>query len=133
GLASATYGNVDHGAHLRYGGAAGETAYRVYGLGSWRGHAAPPPGRAGDDWNGRQAGFRADWQGEGDAVTVQGDVFENRMTAGVISGGNLLARWHRALEHGQALEVQAYYDRVERDILLVLDSLETFDVEAHHV
>src|SRR3546814_6024873 len=85
-----------------------------------------------DDWAGRQAGFRTDWSAAANALTLQGDLFDNPTEGGSISGGNLLARWGRRLGSGSALEVQAYYDEVERLSTGATDSLETFDLEAQH-
>jgi iron complex outermembrane receptor protein len=44
----------------------------------------------------------------------------------------LLSRWNRQFERGSELEIQAYYDTVERNVAHVLDSLETFDLAVQH-
>lgn len=86
-----------------------------------------------------QAGFRADWGGEADTITLQGDVYTSDIDQGPapgtrrIGGMNLLGRLTRQLAPGSNLQLQAYVDRTERDQPgSVRDALNTFDVEFTH-
>ena len=100
GLASLQAGTGDQSGAIRYGGRFGERgSFRVYGMGLGRGDTYTPAGAdAHDDWRGRQAGFRMDWQGALDAFTVQGDLFSHEHAQdGELTGGNLLGRWTHAL------------------------------------
>lgn len=135
GFAGAQLGTVNKSLAARYGGRLGDSgSYRVYGLGFDRGNTRTVAGRdARDDFDGRQAGFRLDWNLARDDFTLQGDIFDHNIQGGSEnSGGNLLAHWTRQLGGGSALQVQTYYDRVDRSSLGVTDDLETFDVEAQH-
>ena len=56
-----------------------------------------------DDWNHRQAGFRADWTAD-HAITVQGDAYSGTLKQPnnpdlSVAGGNLLGRWSRERPH----------------------------------
>jgi iron complex outermembrane receptor protein len=134
GLASARVGNVDQGGALRYGGRIGENAtWRAYGLGTGFGETvtATDTGR-GDHWTNRQGGFRTDFASGASAYTVQGDAYHNLVEGGTISGGNVLGRWTHQLSPTSALEVQAYYDQLDRRTIGLTDSLDTFDVQGQH-
>lgn len=139
GLVRATLGTAEQDVGVRYGGKLGsDGAWRVYGTGFDRKHLDNADGSsAHDGWDGYQAGFRLDFDSGSDAVTVQGDVFNNDLdnqfgVDGGNEGHNLLARWNRQLGDGSALQVQSYYDKFERSFLLVSDSLETYDLQAQH-
>src|SRR5204862_4555260 len=72
-----------------------------------------------DDWNHRQAGFRADWTAD-HALTVQGDAYSGTLKQPnnpdlSVAGGNLLGRWSRELSPGHGVQVQAYYDHTLRE------------------
>ena len=93
-----------------------------------------------DDWNGKQAGFRADFGARNDHFTVQGDAYENVIDTpgGRRSGGNALGRWTRQLGDGASLQVQAYYDQQSRNDVAGTGGgssarTRTIDVEAEHV
>ncbi|WP_395670846.1 TonB-dependent receptor plug domain-containing protein [Phenylobacterium sp.] len=139
-LAAGHVGTLDRDARVRYGGRLGEaTAYRVYLTGYKRGDLRLANGRnANDGWDGVQGGARLDWQGARDTLTLQGDIHDNRIDnslgagAGYVRGGNILGRWTRTLGETGALEVQAYYDRVEREARLIYDSLDAYDVQVQH-
>ncbi len=135
GLVSPYLGSHDSGVGARYGGALGDLgAWRAYGLGFRRGDTTGPDGHdAGDDWGGRQAGFRIDLGNPGNGGTLQGDLFDNSIDAGGSnSGGNLLGRWQHQLSERSAVELQAYFDYVDRDAEGVSDWARTFDVQAQH-
>ncbi len=82
-------------------------------------------------------GMRADWERAAETITVQGDGYSGSIdqepAARTISGGNLLGRWTRRLEAGASLQLQAYYDRTNRDHGGTFkEALDTFDVEFQH-
>ena len=93
---------------MRYGGAlAPNLQYRVYGKYFDRDSTVLPDGRdASDDWHMGQGGFRMDWDAsEGNAFTVQGDVYDGRISqAGAdeidVSGANVIGRWSHAFYEG---------------------------------
>lgn len=135
GLLSGQYGNVDQRAAVRYGGKLGEHgSYRVYAQDLERGPMVHPDGTSATDaWDSEQGGFRTDWAAGRNAFTIQGDVFDNAFDVGNRNRGkNLLARWKHQLEGGSNLEIQAYYDTVDRTALGINDSLETYDLQAQH-
>jgi iron complex outermembrane receptor protein len=134
GLASVRGGNVDQTGDVRYGGKIGDNAtYRTYGLGTAFGESATVNDTgAQDHWSNRQGGSRTDWSAGRDGFTVQGDLYDNRVEGGSNSGGNVLGRWTHQLSPDSALEVQAYYDQVERLVTGFTDRLDTFDLQAQH-
>jgi len=143
----------------RYGFSAGEDVkLRVYakyfdrddltnGLDSGR--------QAHDDWFMAHAGFRSDWQAAArDRVTFQGDYYDGDveewvtrplipLTPGAptsetfegandLHGGNLLARWDRALDPSSNLSLQVYYDYTYRRHPLFEDVIHTGDLDFQH-
>jgi len=135
GLVTGHYGDVDKGMAARYATELGsDAAIRVYGMGFKRGNTLTPQGRsAGDDFSGRQGGIRTDWSADGNTITLQGDVFESApQLDGQITGHNILLRFDKDLGDGSALEVQAYYDNVERSAGVTLDAINAYDVQAQH-
>jgi iron complex outermembrane receptor protein len=114
-------GPEDGQATLRYGGLIGETgAFRAYVSGFTRRESFLPSGaEAGDGADGGQAGFRADWRLGADALTVQGDLYDRTVDGPAIrtalTGGNLLGRWTHSFGETNRLEVQAFFDRTDRD------------------
>lgn len=137
GLVRATAGDEERTLGVRLGTALGASgAVRIYGHYFDR---EDLPGGLGPDVNdhfqGWQAGFRADFTGDADHFTLQGDVFDtdvDSLPGDGDSGHNLLARWTRGLSTASSLRVQAYYDHFEREFLLTRDSLQTFDLEAQY-
>ncbi|HEX6219375.1 MAG TPA: TonB-dependent receptor plug domain-containing protein, partial [Sphingomicrobium sp.] len=101
----------------RHGFAIGQSgAMRIYG--NWmdrEGLASPAAGNAIDDhYEGFQAGFRADFVGASDHVTVQGDLLRTDIDTASGDGAkahNLLARWSHVLSPSASFQLQAYYDR----------------------
>ncbi len=100
-----------------------------------------------------QGGFRFDWaRGDADSVTLQGDiysgdeagVFQDPFVLGTLpagssvgkadlAGGNVLARWSRALDDGADLSLQTSYDYTSRDIPnTYAERRDTFDVDFQH-
>jgi iron complex outermembrane recepter protein len=139
-LAAATAGTLDSDLRVRYGGRLGERgAFRVYATGFRRGDLKRADGEDADDgWDAVQGGFRADWSTGSDELTLQGDLSESDIDQpaglddGYARGANLLGRWTRPTGRTGRLEVQAYYDRTEREARLFYDALETWDVELQH-
>ena len=145
-LLAADAGRNERGAAARFGGEFGQDgSYRVYARGrSWDRTFGDNGFNARDEWDRRQAGFRADWQAGHDQLTVQGDVYtgrsEHRGFAGAleitpheIAGHNVLGRWTRSLASGGELQVQAYYDRLHREELIIFQpDVRTFDLEFQH-
>lgn len=133
-------GTGDDTATVRYGAMLGERgAIRVYASGHQRADTLIDGRDAGDGWDGGQIGFRSDFDFTRDRLTVQGDVYHDRVASSVpaapdgeLEGGNLLARWTRSFDGGDTLEVQAYYDRYERRARGVLDGVITHDIEAQY-
>src|SRR4051812_19927709 len=90
-------GTAEQAASARYGGRIGENlSYRVYGKVFDRGSLELENGdSAQDHWNKHQGGFRADWQHDRNALTVQGDAYrgdQSLLNAPdiALSGQNLL-------------------------------------------
>lgn len=134
GLARGTLASNEQGAGLRYGTQlGGNGAARVYANYFNRdGLPGGPSGDADDDFSGIQAGFRMDFEGQRDRITLQGDIFDtdtDLVDGDGEKGRNLLARWSRSFGETSSLQLQAYYDFFRRDAILVRDQLQTFDVE----
>jgi iron complex outermembrane recepter protein len=149
-LASLGSGTVDQGTGaFRYGGTVGKDFdYRVYGMGGIRGQEFHFDGDGFDHWRMGQMGFRTDWKsGAKDTLTVQGDIYrgesgENTFLAsfsppaetatnetGYVSGGDLLARWQHATGEGSDIQIQAYFDRTNRQDLELGETRDTFDID----
>jgi iron complex outermembrane receptor protein len=135
GLASLELGTSESRAGARWGGElAGGGAWRAYGLGARVGETVTAGGDGrGDDWDGGQVGFRADW-GAGEAsLKLQGDLYRNSGADDItLDGGNLIGRWLRRRADGSSLLLRSYFDLARRDSPGVRDRLETFDVEGVH-
>jgi iron complex outermembrane receptor protein len=153
-LATLGSGNVDQGTGgVRYGGSAGKDFnYRIYGIGSIRGPEFHSDGDGFDHLRMGQMGFRTDWKsGEKDTFTVQGDIYRGESGERVfiasfspptetqqndkayVSGGNLLARWQHATGEGSDVQIQAYFDRTNRQDLELGETRNTFDIDfVHH-
>src|SRR5882672_1669541 len=143
-------GNVDQGAGVfRYGGSNGAGLnYRVYGMGFTRGPEFHADHRNFDDWRMAQAGFRADWdKNSRDTLTLQGDIYHeiagetttfalysppSQVVAdanGKFSGGNVMARWKRAVNEKSDFQIQAYYDYTRHFEPEFGETRKTFDVD----
>jgi iron complex outermembrane receptor protein len=149
-LATMGAGNVDQGTgDVRYGGTAGKDFnYRVYGMGGIRGQEFHSDRDGFDRWRMGQMGFRTDWKsGEKDTFTVQGDIYrgvsgdrtfiatfsppaETQQDAkGSVSGGNLVARWQHTTGEGSDIQIQAYFDRTNRQEIELGETRNTFDID----
>ncbi len=150
GRVSLIAGTEDRGiATVRHGGRLAPGAwYRAYAKyrSTDEGHAPDPQ----DDGSLGQAGFRSDWEGEADQVTIQGDYYRGesgqRLTIPVdpppaqetlsddadLRGANLLARWRRGLGDGSAFMLQAYLDHVSRDGRVLNEDRNILDIEMQH-
>jgi iron complex outermembrane receptor protein len=139
-LVVADLGTMDSDVRLRYGRQIGDAgAGRIYATAFKRGDLRLANGdEANDGWDGWQAGFRTDWARDRDSFTFQGDVQNSSIEEnagfadGYVRGGNLLGRWTRRTSETGSLEVQAYYDQIEREARQVHDALKTWDVQAQH-
>ena len=127
--------------NVRYGGQFNSDAhYRVYGKIFSRERTVFSNGRdAGNDWYLGQGGFRMDWRkSRADSFTLQGDIYDGRVDQPAtlntdIKGGNVLARWSRALSDRSDLSLQFYYDRTHRGISRIFgEDLSTYDVDFQH-
>jgi iron complex outermembrane receptor protein len=149
-LASTGSGTVDQGTGaFRYGGLVGKDFnYRVYGFGGIRGQQFHADGDGFDHWRMGQMGFRMDWQkGEKDTFTVQGDIYRGESGESIeigsffppaemaeqgedyVTGGNLLARWQHRTGEGSDIQIQAYFDRTNRQDFELGETRDTFDVD----
>lgn len=140
-LISLTAGDDDATYALRHGGDLGENgAWRAYLTGHARGESRSLTGlEANDDAEGARAGVRADWAAGENRLTLLGNVFDNQLTVnetllGIethVRGGDVVGRWTRSLAGGE-LQVQAYYDRFERDEPDSLERSDTWDLSVQH-
>ena len=93
---------------------------------------------AHDGWSKPQGGFRVDWTAAQDLVTLQGDVYggaEGQLNTPnqVIAGANMTARWQHRLDDDSSLQLLAYYDQAQRNVLNGGGfTLNTYDVELQH-
>lgn len=150
--ASVGGGTIDHAiAGVRYGGRRGYGLdYRVFAKGFQRGPQTHSDGHDFDSWRAARAGFRTDWSGSGNDITLQGDVYKGRDGQAVafgsftppaqlvsydpvdVSGGNLLAHWRREFAGGDDAQVHAYYDRTSQSGPQIGETRNTFDVDFIH-
>lgn len=115
------------------------------------GSAASPPTMTHDAWSLSHAGFRADWEPPGaDRVTLQGDIYRGReqqfyqrltpvsfgsfyeQDTDTVSGGNVLAKWTHTFTNRSEFILQTYYDRSVRELAVLGESRNTFDVDFQH-
>jgi iron complex outermembrane receptor protein len=141
GLINLGAGTEEYGVGARYGGRlSDEATYRVYITGFQRGDTLTASGAgARDEWEKLQGGFRVDWRGVQDVISVYGDLYGGRgeEVAGAIadnriSGGNLNATWSRQIGTG-LLNAQVYYDRAFREVISgITDSVDTYAAAAQY-
>jgi iron complex outermembrane receptor protein len=145
GVLEVSGGSRERRASLQYGGMLREDlSYRVYvESADHADNVTASEADAHDGWRQTQGGFRLDWTPGSDLVTLQGDIYDGSQKyagpgplAGVrqsASGHNLLARWTTHLGGGSTLQVQAYYDYLERKAPQVAsDYLDTYDLDVQH-
>jgi iron complex outermembrane recepter protein len=133
-------GSTDQRLDARYGAPFGATGhFRIFASTYALGPTLTLSGDdAGDEWNGLQGGFRADWGGAENAFMLQGALYGDELeSGGRHEGSHVQGRWRHSFADGSALEIQTYYAAEERDPALrltpgTLDSMETFDLSAQH-
>lgn len=142
-LLSAHGGNFERGVNARYGGALGGGAYyRVYAKALEIDETPRSDGLdVSDAYDKAQLGFRIDRESGDVGFTFQGDAYEGRsvdrgtvlgleLGREEVSGANLLARWNRRYRDGSDLQVQAYWDRSQReDFFLFQPDADIYDLE----
>ncbi len=122
GLVEVQAGGFERNIAARYGGKIGDRLhYRVYIRAIDQDQTRTTAGlRAQDDWSRIQGGFRLDWTpSKRNTLSLQGDAYGGGRSQPDapdedISGRNLLARWTHSASNGNTLQVQGYYDFVER-------------------
>lgn len=140
GIVNADAGNLHRAATLRYGDENDHAAYRAYVKGSqFEPSRLADRTSAGDDWSRSQSGFRVDSTIDVDRFTLQGDIYravEQQESPGdlLAEGGNALVRWQRQLLGRGVLQLQSFYDQVQRyntgdDSGFVQ---KTYDIELQH-
>ena len=141
-LAEVQAGGYERNAAARYGGAIGDKLrYRVYIRAVEQDQTRTAAGlRAQDDWSRTQGGFRVEWTpGERDMINLQGDAYggghgQFNLPDENISGRNIVARWTHSARNGNSLQVQGYYDFVERrtEDHGGYFTADTFDLDVQH-
>jgi iron complex outermembrane recepter protein len=126
-------------AALRYGGKVNNVSYKVYGQTMYRNPMlATDSTENADAWRVLQSGFRADWEGKKDAITVQGDYYtgtkKEKAGNADFTGQNILARWTRRFSTSADMTLQVYYDRYDREDVTSngSDKMKTLDVDFQH-
>jgi iron complex outermembrane receptor protein len=149
-LAAGNLGTEERaGGAVRLGKSDGDLNYRVYAKTFYRdGNDLVDAGSGHDDWSESRAGFRTDTElSERSTLTVQGDGYygesgwdsvqpslssfvEEEEIVRYHDGANLLGRYTRSIDEATLLQVQSYYDHVDRNDRLLLQSRDTFDVDS---
>jgi iron complex outermembrane receptor protein len=145
-------GSEDRGfSSFRYGANSGSGNIRGYFKALDRGPAFHADDNNFDGWRSGQAGFRGDWGLSPDrTLTIQGDAYYGRLgeratvalytppfsqTTNVdapISGANVLARFVSDAAAGDSFQLQAYYDRTNRDEIPIAEDRDTGDLDFQH-
>ena len=135
GMVRGVIGPDERSAAARYGFALGTAgALRFYADYHDR-DGLPSPGAVNvdDDFKGWQTGFRGDFGGDTDQITIQGDLFhatDEQFAGDHLNAHNVLARWTHKLSPEASFQLQSYYDWYKTDVTLVENSLSTIDNEA---
>ncbi|MGM9486953.1 TonB-dependent receptor plug domain-containing protein [Ideonella sp. YS5] len=134
----------------RHGRAHDDIAWRLYATRQDDKHSEIQSGEAKDDAGHlTQVGFRADGAREGARFTLQADVYRGRygqpppgtISTGVafelgpitVSGAHMLGRWEQPLAQGGNLQLQAYVDHTQREVVPTFaDRLTTVDLQLQH-
>lgn len=139
GLVGASAGNRDGTYAVRYGAAAGGASVRIYAKAFERDATRRLDGvDKNDGWNRGEVGFRADWGTPADGLTLQGAVYRGDVDTALpddlhFFGTNLLGRWTHQLASGSGIQLQAYFDRQDRDIPgSIRERLKIYDFEFQH-
>ncbi|HZW80245.1 MAG TPA: TonB-dependent receptor [Candidatus Deferrimicrobiaceae bacterium] len=143
-------GNVEEGFfNARYGGGDGKTLdYRMYAKGFNRGPEYHSDNINFDRWRAAQVGFRMDWsankrdtfslhvdmydQGNGESVHVTSyapPYSQIVYSTAPLFGANLTGQWKRAFSEGNDIQLEAYYDRTNRQEADFSDIRNTLDVD----
>ncbi|MGB7603585.1 MAG: TonB-dependent receptor, partial [Candidatus Sulfotelmatobacter sp.] len=143
-------GNMEEGFfNARYGGGDGKTLdYRIYAKGFNRGPEYHSDNINFDRWRAAQVGFRMDWSANNrDTFSLHGDMYDqgNGESVDVTSyatpysqivystaplfGANLTGQWKRVFSEGNDVQVEAYFDRTNRQEADFSDIRNTFDVD----
>ncbi|RMG44840.1 MAG: TonB-dependent receptor [Candidatus Dadabacteria bacterium] len=138
---------------IRYGRKLGEnTSARIYAdYDNMDDSASPDGGDVFDDWHATRGGFRVDHRySANDHLTFQGDIFNGQTDFAATSpsftppftttfsgernfkGGNVLARWEHKFKSGSESSLQLFYDRVDRDEIIISHLTETYDLDFDH-
>jgi iron complex outermembrane receptor protein len=135
-------GTAERGAAARYGGKLGrDTTFRLYAKGFDRDSTRTGAGTdLQNSWQQQQVGFRIDSANATDTFTLQGDAYDGSihqptLPDKTISGANLLGRWNRVLADDANIQVQAYYDRTQRNYPGASgfgEVLDTYDIDVQH-
>lgn len=153
-LMTAAFGTEEHGfGGLRYGGKLAESwFYRVYAKAFNRDDFPELGGTEGaDEWWQQRQGFRIDWAPtDQNQLTIQGDFYYGRSGDRVVvasptppfnrsafenakaTGYNLLARWSKELSADSSYTFQTYYDRSERENIVLDAEIDTLDADFQH-
>jgi len=140
GVAMLGAGDSYSSAALQYGGSFDSNLdYRFYVKDFYQRSFNSAAGTtAHDAWSKPQGGFRVDWTVAQDLVTLQGDVYggaEGQLNTPnqTIAGANLTGHWQHRLDDDSSLQLLAYYDQAQRNVLngggFILN---TYDVELQH-
>lgn len=140
----------------RVGGRAGSNAfYRIWVKGFDRDAVADTgegviPEPPSEDWRGGRTGMRMDWESGRDSAMLSGELYLSTYDAGVFrysltppyaesemdridgTGGFLLGRARRRLSATDDIELQAYYDRIDRQGPFLNYYMDTLDFDARH-
>ena len=152
GLLAAGGGSEQRGfGSLRYGEQVGDTDYRVYTKYANRDESKLESGlKAHDTWEDVRSGFRTDTKiSNKDNVTLQADAFyadagwdriEPSLSAISIqddatrysNAQNVLGRYRHSASANEDLQLQLYYDRIDRDDVLLKQQRDTVDLDFQH-
>ena len=140
-LVSADAGTHERGGAFRYG----FDSTRVYAMGREFDRTLRADGCSlADHFHRVQAGFRSEWGRSANRHTLQGDAYhgesEDRgVVAGIViprhrvSGNNLLWRWNHQAAPDSDLQIQLYWDRIQREEFVIFQpEVETIDFDFQH-
>jgi iron complex outermembrane recepter protein len=146
-------GSDGYQSDLRYGGKVDDRLYyRAYAkYRSQNNFEFSDGSNAEDGWDSPRGGFRVDAYPTGqDTVTVQGDIFTERLgnryhfgvdeppyvrrtgTIDNASGSNILARWTHTISETSDFSVQMFYDRLNYTSPKIDYKQDKFDIEVQH-